>query len=113
MNLTNREIWIRAAEVIGGPGAVPPPGAAGFKLGVTDANGVTVFVDVDMVGGLPRPYPHPISTKSMLNTLRFKADCFKVANRKLSLGKVTAILIARDRRDERALAFDDLQIVTP
>ena len=49
----------------------------------------------------------------MLNTLRFKADCFKVANRKLSLGKVTAILIARDRRDERALAFDDLQIVTP
>ena len=77
------------------------------------SNGVTAFVDVVLVGGLPRPYPHPFRTKSMLNTLRFKADCFKVGNRRLSLTKVRAFLIACNRKDERALAFDDLQIVKP
>jgi hypothetical protein len=49
----------------------------------------------------------------MLNTIRFKADCFKVGNRRLALTKVNAILIACNRSDERALAFDDLQIVKP
>jgi hypothetical protein len=82
-------------------------------LGVEDANGVTAFVDVVLVGGLPRPYPHPFRTKSMLNTLRFKVDCFKVGNRRLSLTKVRAFLIACNRKDERVLAFDDLQIVKP
>ena len=88
-----------------------PNGVSGFQLGVEDANGVTAFVDVDAVGGLPRPYPHPTATKSMLNTSRFKADCFKAGNRKLSLTKVNAILISCNRSDERALAFNDLQIV--
>jgi len=92
---------------------IVPNGATGFQLGVEDANGVTAFVDVVLVGGLPRPYPHPFRTKSMLNTLRFKADCFKVGNRRLSLTKVRAFLIACNRKDERALAFDDLQIVKP
>jgi hypothetical protein len=112
MDLTRREIWIRAAEVVVRAGVVPP-GATGFRLGVEDTNGITAFLDVNAVGGLPRPYPHPFSTKSMLNTIRFKADCFKVGNRRLALGKVRAILISCDRQDERALAFDDLQIVQP
>jgi hypothetical protein len=73
----------------------------------------TVFVDVDLVGGLPRPYPRPTFTKSMLNTIRFKADCFRAENRRVSINKVRALLIACNRRDERALAFDDLQIVKP
>ena len=47
------------------------------------------------------------------NTIRFKADCFKVGNRRVSMTKVRALLIACNRRDERALAFDDLQIVKP
>jgi hypothetical protein len=110
MNLTRREIWIRAAEVVGRADIIPPS-ATGFRLGVEDINGVTAFVDVSAVGGLPRPYPHPISTKSMLNTIRFKTDCFKVGNRRLALGKIRAILISCDRQDGRALAFDDLQVV--
>lgn len=111
-DLMNTEIWIRAAEVVAKQGEVPD-GASGFQLGVEDANGVTAFVDVDMVGGLPRPYAHPFATKSMLNTIRFKADCFKVGNNRLALSKVNALLIACNRSDERALAFDDLQIVKP
>jgi hypothetical protein len=112
VNLRRREIWIRAAEVVPRQGVIPP-GASGFKLGVEDANGTTVFVDVDLVGGLPRPYDHPFSTKSMLSTIRFKADCFKATNGRLALGAIRAILLACDRRDERAIAFDDLQVVRP
>jgi hypothetical protein len=111
-NLRKKEIWIRAAEVVPQQGVVPS-GASGFRLGVEDVSGVTAFVDVDVVGGLPRPYPHPFSTKSMLNTIRFKAECFKVGHRRLNLGNVRALLIACNRTDERALAFDDLQIVRP
>ena len=59
---------------------------------------MTVFVDADLVGGLPRPYPHPTSTKSMLSTLRFKSDCFTVGNRRLRLANVRALLIACDRK---------------
>jgi hypothetical protein len=112
MNLSKREIWIRAAEVVAQQGVVPA-GTSGFQLGVEDTNGVTAFVDVNAIGGLPRPYLHPFPTKSMLNTLRFKTECFKVGNRRLSLTKVHAILIACNRADERATAFDDLQIVKP
>jgi hypothetical protein len=112
MNLTNKEIWIRAAEVVAQQGFVPA-GASGFQLGVEDANGITSFVDVNLVGGLPRPYSRPSPTKSMLKTIRFKADCFKVGQRRLSLGKIRALLIACNRTDERALAFDDLEIVKP
>jgi len=111
-DLTKKEVWIRAAEVVAQQGVVPN-GASGFQLGVEDANGVRVFVDVDLVGGLPRPYPHPFATKSMMDTIRFKADCFKVGNKRLSLTKIQALLIACNRKDERALAFDELQIVKP
>lgn len=111
-DLRTKEIWMRAAEVVAQQGAVPG-GASGFQLGVEDVNGVTVFVDVDLVGGLPRPYARPFSTKSMLNTNRFKAECFKVGHRRLKLSNVRALLIACNRTDERALAFDDLQIVKP
>jgi hypothetical protein len=92
---------------------VVPNNASGFQLGVEDVNGVTAFVDVDLVGGLPRPYARPFSTKSMLNTIRFKAQCFKVGHRRLTLSKVRALLIACNRKDDRAIAFDDLQIVKP
>ncbi|MFY9611180.1 MAG: hypothetical protein WAU45_21540 [Blastocatellia bacterium] len=111
-DLRKKEIWIRAAEVVAQQGAVPD-GASGFQLGVEDINGVTAFVDVDLVGGLPRPYAHPFSTKSMLNTIRFKAECFKVGQRRLNLSRVRALLIACNRKDKRATAFDDLQIVKP
>jgi hypothetical protein len=47
----------------------------------------------------------------MLKTLRFKGGCFVTANPKLRAGKIVAILIQCNRRDERALAFDDLQVV--
>jgi hypothetical protein len=111
-DLRKKEIWIRAAEVVAKQGTVPA-GASGFQLGVEDVNGITAFVDVDLVGGLPRPYAHPFSTKSMLNTIRFKSECFKIGQRRLNLGKVRALVIACNRKDERATAFDDLEIVKP
>ena len=57
-DLRKKEIWIRAAEVVAQQGSVPS-GASGFHLGVEDVNGITAFVDVDLAGGLPRPYAHP------------------------------------------------------
>jgi hypothetical protein len=76
-DLRDRELWIRAAEVFGG-GPIPA-GATGFRLGVEDGAGTRAWVDVDAVGGLPRPYDRPSRVKSMLNTLRFKTACFAVA----------------------------------
>ena len=110
-DLSGMELWIRAAEVV--QQGFVPDGASGFQLGIEDATGVKAFVDVVLVGGLPRPYDRPSETKSMLSTLRFKTDCFTAIERKLTLSEAVAILIACNRPDERATAFDDLQIVTP
>lgn len=106
-DLRRREIWIRAAEVYAGS---IPAGATGFQLGLEDDNGVVAWVDSDLVGGLPRPYDHPYSPKTMLKTLRFKTACFSGPKR-LDLRRIRAIRLRLNRKDERALAFDDLQIV--
>jgi hypothetical protein len=106
-DVRRREIWIRAAEVYAGS---IPAGATGFQLGLEDANGVVAWVDSDVVGGLPRPYDHPFSPKTMLKTLRFKTSCF-TAPRPVDLRRIRAIRLRLNRRDERGLAFDDLQIV--
>jgi hypothetical protein len=85
--------------------------ATGFQLGLEDRLGLTAWVDVTAVGGLPRPYARdPGRTKTMLKTLRFKGACFRAA-RKFNLTSVRAILIKCDRDDKKAIAFDDLQIV--
>ncbi len=108
-NLTKSEIWIRAAEVTDGSSV--PAGATGFKLGLEDKNKTRAWVDSDEVGGLPRPYArNPGMIKTMLKTMRFKGDCFS-GTPKFDLKTVQAILIQCDRKDERAFAFDDLQVV--
>jgi hypothetical protein len=103
------EIWIRAAEVYGG-GALPA-GATGFELGLEDRSGTTVWVDSDEVGGLPRPYEHPWSVKTMLKTLRFPLGCFIDSNPRFQASNLRAILLRCNRGDQRSLAFDVLQIV--
>jgi hypothetical protein len=108
-NLSNREIWIRVAEVYDGNPKVAP--RTGFQLGLRDANGMESWVDSDDVGGVPRPFPrNPATMKTMLKTLRFKAGCF-AHEPKLDLSAVVAILLRFNRADERALALDDLQII--
>ena len=99
----------RVAEVFAGlPNSAP---ATGFRLGLRDAAGNESWVDSDEVGGIPRPFPRNAATmKTMLKTLRFRAGCFS-ADRRLDLTAITGILLHCNRRDERALAFDDLQIV--
>jgi len=120
MDLAEHEIWIRVAEVYNGSSI--PTGATGFELGLEDTNGVVVWVDSDSVGGLPRPYhrkaddeaedwPGWDTTKTMLKTLRLRGSCYAAANREFNIGTVIAILIRCNRDDQRALAFDDLQIV--
>lgn len=109
-DLSEMEIWIRAAEVTDGTSV--PAGSTGFKLGLEDRNGTQAWVDSDEVGGLPRPYPRkPGMIKTMLNTMRFNGKCFSI-DRELDIKNIQAIRINCDReRAERALAFDDLQIV--
>ena len=48
----------------------------------------------------------------MLSTVRVKANCFQAIERRLNLSAARALLIACNRTDERATAFDDLQVVT-
>ena len=109
MSLTKVELWIRAAEVT--DGSIVPPGATGFRLGLEDKNGIRAWVDSNEVGGLPRPYARdPGRIKTMLKTLRFKGDCFQ-GGRKFNSKSIQAILIQCDRRDDRAFAFDVLQVV--
>ena len=74
--------------------------------------GAESWVDSDEVGGVPRPFPrNPATMKTMLKTLRFKSGCFSVGAR-LDLTSVHAIMLRFDRTDGRALALDDLQIVS-
>ncbi len=118
-NLAGREVWIRVAEVYNG--STIPPGSTGFQLGLEDKHGTVVWVDSDEVGGLPRPYArrtydlvqwyHTDKTKTMLKTLRFKANCFRLGRPRFGISGVRAILLRLNRGDQRALAFDDLQIV--
>ncbi len=118
-DLAGREIWIRAAEVYNEMSV--PAGATGFELGLEDDNGAVAWVGSDSVGGLPRPYDRKADdladqtiqqdgTKTMLKTLRFPGSCFAAANPEFKIGSVKAILIRCNRGDDRALAFDDLQI---
>jgi hypothetical protein len=107
-DLTNKEIWVRVAEVFERPIDGP---LTGFQLGLRDANGIEVWIDSDDVGTIPRPFPrNPRTMKTMLKTLRFRSGCFTV-NSQLNLSSITSIMIRCNRTDERALAFDDLQIV--
>jgi hypothetical protein len=109
VDIAKLEIWIRAAEVTNGDSV--PGGSSGFKLGVEDKAGLQSWVDSDEVGGLPRPYARdPGRVKTMLNTHRFYGQCF-MTEREFDPTNVVAILLRCDRPDERAIAFDDLQLV--
>jgi outer membrane protein OmpA-like peptidoglycan-associated protein/subtilisin family serine protease len=117
VDLTDKEIWIRAAEVY--DGSTIPPGATGFRLGLEDAAGTISFVDSKDVGGLPRPFHRKALdaligsgsdfTKTMPTTLRYRASCF--FKKGFDITKVKAVWIEMDRADKRPLAFDQLQIV--
>ncbi|MGW6981663.1 alpha/beta hydrolase family protein [Streptomyces sp. NPDC054932] len=110
MDLRGLEVWLRTAEVA--QGALPPD-STGFLLGLEDSQGTTAWVDSDSVGGVPRPYQRPSMTKTMLKTLRFRPECFRVAEPQLRLDRIQAILIQYNRQGPRALSFDDLQLVKP
>jgi len=118
-DLSDREIWIRAAEVYNGSSV--PSNPTGFELGLEDSEGVVGWIDSDSVGGLPRPYDRRSDdlarfpddyTKSMLKTLRFKVRCSLAAKSNLDMTNIRAILLRCNRGDGRALAFDNLQIVS-
>lgn len=117
VDVENREVWLRGAEVYTGR---LPVNATGFELGLEDVNGTTVWVNSDYVGGLLRPFDRRADdiaaygfdiTKTMLRTMRFPAGCFKAQNEKLELQAIRAILIRCDRENRMPMAFDDLQIV--
>jgi len=109
LNLSNREIWLRAAEVADGPaqgGQIP------FEVGLEDDTGNIGWVPAEAVGGLPGPFIRS-RTKTMLSTLRFKPQCARPERRALNLRRIVAILFRYRQGDPRALAIDDLQVVTP
>jgi hypothetical protein len=103
--IAGKEIWIRVADVFGGS---IPASATGFELGIELPNGSVKWVDSDDVGGVPLPFDYGSTTKSMLSTLRFPADCFELSKRQTV---IRAIVLRLNRPTPRPLAFDDLQIV--
>jgi hypothetical protein len=108
VEISQREIWIRAAEVFEGR---IPPNATGFEVGVEDPGGTVSWVDVEDSGGLPRPFDRTgfdTLTKTMLKSFRFPGRCFTGARRKL---EIQAVWLRLGRGDGRAIAFDVLQIM--
>lgn len=100
-----REIWIRVADVFR---EAFPTAPTGFELGLELASGAVKWVDSDDVGGVPLPFDRGAATKSMPSTLRFPVRCFGLTRRETN---VRAIVLRFNRRQPRALAFDDLQLV--
>jgi hypothetical protein len=110
LDLRRREVRVRVGEV--SDGATPPAGGTGFKLGVETTTGTVLWIDSDGVGGVPRPFDRTAgtwspTTKTMPSTLRFPASCFGLPPK----ARIRALLLRLDRKDERPLAFDDLEIV--
>lgn len=111
-DLANAEVRVRSAEVFDDPNI--PANATGFRVGAEDDGGTIAWVDVNDVGGLPRPFDRRSfdgTTKSMLSTFRFPGHCFSDQNSKLRIDRVVAIHLGLDRGDGRPIAFDDLEIV--
>lgn len=116
-DLTNKELWLRAAEVYNGT-SVPATGT-GFLIGLEDAKGNIIRVDsAKVANGLPRPYDRQTDdmarfgadfTKTMLKTFRFPVSCFTTGA--FDQSKVVAIHVQLNRNDKRAIAFDQFQIV--
>jgi hypothetical protein len=111
-DLTAAEVHVRAAEVFQAPNI--PATATGFRVGVEDIRGNIAWVNVDDVGGLPRPFDRrafDAKTKTMLSTFRFPGRCFAAASRTLQIKSIRAIHLGLNRGDERPIAFDDLHIM--
>jgi subtilisin family serine protease len=120
-DVTGKEIWLRAAEVWNGTSI--PPVATSFAIGLEDDHGRTVWIDSNYAGELVRPYDRKADdladpnvrtdlTKTMLATVRFPLYCFTRSSSPFDAHHVRALLL-RTQPDERAIAFDQLQIVTP
>jgi hypothetical protein len=115
-DLTKAEVWLRSAEVWGGKLAAKP---VDFRIGVEDANKTLAWVDVNDVGGVPRPFDRTaidplnqaMTTKTMLNTFRVPGHCFAAAEPKLAIKKVRAILVELETDMKIPVAFDDVAIV--
>jgi dienelactone hydrolase len=117
-NLSHAEVRVRAAEVYQAP--TIPPNPTGFRVGVEDNNGTIVWVDVNDVGGLPRPFGRrgfdlgrgsPDKTKTLLSTFRFPGRCFAASEKRLRISRIRAIHLGLNRGDGRPIAFDDVEIV--
>jgi hypothetical protein len=112
-DLRAAELWLRAAEVFNGQNI--PANPTGFRLGAEDGAGVIGWVDVNDVGGLPRPFDRTAFdglTKTMPSSLRFPGACFAAGEPKLNVSDIRAIHFGLNRGDNRPIAFDDLEIVT-
>ncbi|WP_163988336.1 hypothetical protein [Pyxidicoccus caerfyrddinensis] len=103
--VAGREVWVRVADVFDGSFPTVP---TGFQLGLELLDGSVRWVDSDEVGGVSLPFDYGSQTKSMLSTLRFPVRCFGLSRRESA---VRAIRLRLNRKEARALAFDDLQIV--
>jgi hypothetical protein len=115
------EVWLRAAEYYERTAAFPAA-ASGFELGLEDGKGVIAFLDVDAIGGLPRPYLRKLHddthwkvdlTKSMLETFRFPVARFLTVEPTLDPDQIAAVILRFSRGDARTFIFDDLCVVDP
>lgn len=107
VDLRKRQVWVRVAEVV--DGGVAKSGVS-FDLGLEDVNGTVGWIGSASVGGVARPFERPGQSKTMLSTLRFDPRCIGRRTR-LDLRRIVAIHLRPTNGDDRALAFDDLQLV--
>ncbi len=107
VDLSEAQVWLRVAEV--GGASVASSGVS-FELGLEDVHGTTGWISSASVGGVPRPFERPGQSKTMLSTLRFDPGC--IGRRSgLDRRRIAAIHLKFTSERDRAIAFDDLQLV--
>ena len=110
-DLAHAEVWLRGAEVWQGQLAANP---VDFRIGVEDAHTVIGWVDVNDIGGVPRPFDRTArdgNTKTMLNTFRVPGHCFAAAEPRLAINAIVAIVLELETGQRIPVAFDDVAIV--
>jgi Putative peptidoglycan binding domain len=119
VDLTNREVWIRAAESY--DGASVPAGATRFQIGVEDHRGQIAFVSS---GDLARPFDRRLDdltnpfvladhTKTVFQTIRIPQSCLTLARPGVDMTRIAALVIRMHGPAGRRMVFDTLQISSP
>lgn len=81
-----------------------------FSVGLLDASGNRVDVEVTVAGVIPFPYTHPGGNKSMLRTLRVPLACFAPAGvPAVRMDSLRQLIVTFDQLQDGVVGLDQLE----